>query len=349
MKKYNKQISFGYDVNGNRIRKWFHADTKGELEYQIEEYKAELRKVANPSDITFKDYSTHWKETYKVNRAKQTLDMYDNALNKCAQLDPYQIRKITKSMCQKVINESWEFPSAAKVLSSTMKQIFKSAMADGIIATNPAEMLTLPKKPKSKFYLLTQKDLEKIAKADLSDQDRLFVTILQVFGLRPAEALALQPMDFDFRKRVLHITKSLELTNDNRSNIKSTKTGVSRDIPIPEELTASLEASARSNKRVFLFTKADGNLYTKSAYRRLSERILKACGLPAQATLYSFRHRRATDLYYLTQSGEISCKLASELLGHSEIVFLNTYSHVDKEMESKNIYKNFSFAAVTNL
>lgn len=346
--KYNKQISFGYGRNGKRIRKWFHADTKMELNLQIEAFREELKRVSNPSDITFAEYADHWLTTYKANRSKQTVDMYKNALNKCSELDPYKIKRITQSMCQAVINESWSHPSAAKKLALTIRQIFKTAIADGIIATSPAVALTLPEKPQSKFYLLTKEDLEKVRKADLNASDRLFVTILQVFGLRPAEALALQKTDFDFDAKVLHITKALELSNDNRSQIKPTKTGVCRGIPIPDELIPYLSAQIRSIKGFLLFTKQDGNLYTKSAYRRLSERILKAIGIP-DCTLYSFRHRRATDLYYLTQSGMISTKFASSLLGHSELVFLNTYSHIDESQESKNIYKNFDLASVTNL
>ena len=349
-RKYNKQISFGYDANGKRIRKWFHADTLTDLNQQIEEYKTEQKKVSNPSSVTFKDYSEQWMKVYKTNRAKQTVDMYENALKKCKELEPYQVRRITKSMCQAVVNESWKHPSAAEDLASTLKQIFKSAMADGIIATNPAEALTLPKKPQSKFYLLTEEDLVKVKNADLNDSDRLFVTILQIFGLRPAEALALNPADFDWDEQILHITKSVELTNDNRSRIKSTKTEVCRDIPIPSEIIPYLKAHIHGRRTLLLFTKADGNLFTKSAYRRMSERILKAIGVPS-ATLYSFRHRRATDLYYLTQQAGsfVTTKYAAKILGHSELVFLRTYSHVDMTLESKNIYKNFDFKGVTNL
>lgn len=348
--KYNKLLSFGYDRTGKRIRKWFHADTLAELNAKIEAYKDELKKVSNPSEVTFAAYSEKWLEVYKANRSKQTIDMYKNALKKCGTLDPYKLKKVTKSMCQAVINESWEHPSTASKTALTLKQVFKSAMADGIIATNPADALTLPKKPNSRFYLLTKEDLEKIRRADLSPMDRLYTTVLQVFGLRPAEALALQPSDFDFENGILHISKSLELSNDNRSRIKPTKTGAVRDIPIPEQLIAPLKAQIQGIYSFYIFTKGDGSLHTKSSYRKLSARLLKAFDVP-KMTLYSFRHRRATDLYYLTQTAEsgVTAKYASSILGHSELVFLSTYSHVDEQMESKNIYKNFDLSAIPNL
>ena len=343
--KYRKQVYLGYDASGRPVRKWFSADSKAELKEKILLFQMERQQLSNPSEITFRKYSEQWLQTYKVHRAKQTQEMYFYALRKCEELNSIPIRKITKSMCQQIVNDSWHHPSAARNIVLTLKQIFKTAMADGIIATNPAAALSLPKKPQSKFYLLTKEDLEKIKNASLSESDRLLVTILQVFGLRPAEALALRPNDFDWNAGVLHITKALELANDNIGRIKNTKTESSRDIPIPEELSDSLRAQIRAKKSVFLFTKADGGLYSKSAYRRMSERILKAIDVPA-ATLYSFRHRRATDLYYLTQTGQLSTKRAAELMGHSEIIFLKTYSHVDEDLELKNIYKNFDFKAI---
>lgn len=345
--KVRKQIYLGRDAHGKPIKKWISADSKTELKKKVEAFRDEQKKVSNPSEVTFKDYSEQWLKVYKMNRAKQTIDMYRNALRKCADLERIPVKKITKSMCQALVNESWTHPSAAEDLANTLKQIFKCAQSDGIIVTNPATALTLPKKPQSRFYLLTEEDLVKIKEADLNDSDRLFVTILQVFGLRPAEALALNPADFDWNAKVLHITKAVELSNDNKSRIKTTKTEVCRDIPIPEELIEPLKAQIKGRRTLLLFTKADGNLYTKSAYRRMSERILKAFGIP-KMTMYSFRHRRATDLYYLTQTGKISTMYAAQTLGHSVQIFLSTYSHIDMDQEDADIYQNVNLKLVKN-
>lgn len=372
--KFRKQIYLGRDANGKPIKKWISADSKTELKKKIEAFRDEQKKVSNPSDVTFKDYSQQWLKVYKSNRAKQTVDMYKNALNKCKDIEPIPINKVTKSLCQALVNASWTHPSAAEDLANTLKQIFKCAQADGIIVNNPAIALSLPKKPKSKFYLLTEEDLIKIKNAELSDSDRLFVTILQVFGLRPAEALALNPADFDWKNGLLHISKAVELSNDNKSRIKTTKTEVCRDIPIPEELIEPLKAQIKGRRTFLLFTKADGGIYTKSAYRRLSERIhrsinevvvkeklkelkeedkvkeakIKATDYFPDFTLYCFRHRRATDLYYLTQTGKTSTKYAAQILGHSEQIFLSTYSHIDMDQEDTDIYQNFDLKLVKN-
>lgn len=350
--KYRKQLYLGYDDSGKIIRKWISADSKAELKEKIARFQTERQLVDNPSEITFRKYSEQWIQTYKSHRAKQTQEMYRFALRRCAPLGPVPVKKISKSMCQEVINEAWQYPFAAENVADTLKQIFRAAIDDGIISRNPAAGLSLPKKPQKQHHLLTKEELDAVDRADLSDQDRFFVRILQVFGLRPAEALALQKTDFDFKTQTLHISKAVELANDNVSAIKSTKTEAVRDIPIPKELVGPLRDRFQGISGFLLFPKADGSLYTKSAYRRLSERVLKAINaamggnsnmnLIPDVTLYSFRHRRATDLYYLTQRGKLSTKRAAYLMGHSEMIFLKTYSHIDMEQESENIYQNLN-------
>lgn len=348
--KYNKQISLGYDVNGKRIRKWIHASSIAELNRKIEQLKIEHQLTPNASDITFGEYSERWMAAYKSNRSAQTRNMYANALKKCANLDRYPLKSITKTNCQELVNLTWKTPRIAKIVADTLRQIFRTAVADGIILRNPAENLVIPQGQHKVIRLLTTAELDALDRAELDPQDRMFVMILRNFGLRPAEALALQPNDFDLKKKVLHITKALELA-DGGNNVKSTKTGKNREIPIPDEIIPHLTRYFRSISGFLLFTKQDNSQHTKSSYTKLSARILKRwneslggnknMNLLAGVTMYSFRHRKATDLYYLCQKGSISTKMAASLLGHSEEIFVRTYSHIDPEYED--------LAAVTNL
>ena len=333
--KYSTQVQFGYGPDGKRIRKRFSADTKVELNAKIEQYKESLRRASNPSDITFGVYSERWFDTFKRNRSGKTQDMYAYALTKCASLNGTALCRITKTMCQAVINDVYDRPSTARQVHLTLNQVFKAAINDGIITKNPASGIDTPKQKKKEIYLMTDADLDAVRKADLNEKDRMFVEILMVFGLRPGEALALQPSDFDLKKKVLHITKSLELLDDGSSEIKNTKTGISRDIPMPDEIIPHLRAYFKDMKGDYMFPKEDGGLFTKSAYRKMSvriaNRIIEAGG--PKITFYQFRHRRATEWYYLTQRGTVSVKYASRLLGNSEEVFLSTYAHIDEDKE----------------
>ena len=348
--KYSKQISLGYTMEGKRIRKWVHANSIAEMNRKIEQLKIEHQLTPNASDITFGEYSQRWMAAYKSNRSTQTRNMYANALKKCANLDRYQLKSITKTNCQELVNLTWKTPRIAKIVADTLRQIFRTAVADGIILRNPAENLVIPQSQHKVIRLLTTAELDALDRAELDPQDRMFVMILRNFGLRPAEALALQPSDFDLKKKVLHITKALELA-DGGNNVKNTKTGKNREIPIPDEIIPHLTRYFRSISGFLLFTKQDNTPHTKSSYTKMSARILKRwneslggnknMNLLAGVSMYSFRHRKATDYYYLCQKGSISSKYAASLLGHSEEIFIRTYSHIDPEHED--------LAAVTNL
>lgn len=350
--KYNKQRSFGYDKNGKRIIKWFHADSMRDLERQVENYRLQLKFTPNTTNISFKDYAEQWVKAYKGNRSKQTIDMYRFAIRKCEPIYDIPLSKVTKTHCQKVISLCWDTPTSAKNVANTLRQIFNTAIQDGVILRNPALNLDLPKKNKPKFHLLTDKELSALEKAGLNAQDRMFVTIMRTFGLRPGETLALTVRDFDLERKILHITKALELSNDNKSSVKSTKTGVSRDIPIPTHLISILRSYFADLSGFALFVNKYAVYHTKSSYNRMSQRILKAwnialggdenINLLPGVTMYSFRHRRATELFYLTQGNHpiISILQASELMGHSVNVFLNTYSHINEQNENlQGIYE----------
>ena len=351
-KKYNKQRSFGYDKNGKRIIKWFHADSLKDLERQVENYRLQLKFTPNATNTRFEDYALQWLKAYKGNRSKQTQDMYRFAIRRCEPIYDIPITKITKTHCQKCISLCWEHPRTAQNIANTLKQIFETAIADGVILRNPALNLDLPMKYRKPFHLLTECELDALERADLNEQDRMFVTIMRTFGLRPGEALALTVQDFDFSTNTLHIAKALELANDNKPTVKSTKTGVSRDIPIPVALVPQLRAYFGKIKGFLLFTNKYATYHSKSSYTKMSKRILKAWNvalggdenfnrLPG-VTIYSFRHRRATELLYLTQGDNptISILKAAQLMGHSVNVFLNTYSHIDESQENlQDIYE----------
>ena len=351
--KYNKHITIGYDLNGKRIRKWIHADSIRELNEKTEQVKMEQKLAPNTSDVRFGRYSQEWFRAYKSTRSARTQEMYRYALSKCSDLAKIQLKSVTKTACQQLVNALWETPKTAKIVRDTLCQIFKAAVADGILIRNPAEGISVPEQNKKKIHLLTDQELEAVKNAELDPQDRMFVTILQVFGLRPAEALALQINDFDFKKKILTISRAVELGNDNQSSIKGTKTGKTREIPIPDAIMPVLKSYIAELRSFLLFPKRDGGVMTKSSYRRMSERVWKAVNvamggdeshnLVSGRNFYEFRHRRCTDLYYLCQKGIISTKMAAELGGHSEEVFIRIYSHIDENKERvKEIYPDLN-------
>ena len=196
---------------------------------------------------------------------------------------------------------------------------------------------------------MTEAELKAVHTADLPDMERMFVNIMLVFGLRPGEALALQKRNFDLTRKILTVDKAVTHVG-NKAILKETKTDVVRKIPIPDQLLPQLKEYFEENKNLLLFTR-DGTFMTKSVYRTLCDHVFRAVNAKLGGTnhvnklngmtMYSFRHNRATELYYLCQQGVISTKKAAELMGHSEMIFLQVYSHIDESQEkTENLYKD---------
>lgn len=340
MKKYHKYLQVGFRSDGSRIRKHFYGSSQAELDQNIRNYFIQASKTKNPSDITFGKYAKKWFDIYKANKSAATREMYSNALKKMDAIDLMELRKITKTDCQQVVNQ-YAGRRTAEVLKMTLKQIFNTAIDDGIISSNPARNLELLKRRPEEKRAFTEREKEMIREAGLPPMERMFVNILLTFGLRPGEALALHRSDLDLRKGVLHVTKAVEF-DGNKPRLKGTKTEVCRDIPIPEQLLKYILTYIGNDKNILLFHKKDGTLMTKTSYYKFSQRILKAIGIP-NITMYYFRHNRATELYYLCQRGIISTKKAAALMGHSELVFLKTYSHLLEEKENTaELYKDLA-------
>ena len=327
--KYTKNITVGYDADGKRIRKRFYADTKADLEKKIRAFWIEKEKVKNPSAVTLKSYADTWLETYKAGKSPGTYSFYKIIVKKLNYFGSKELRHVTRSDCQGLINKNWEHPHSAKQIRLVLNQVFNCAIDDGIISVNPARNLELPKIQPSERKSLSESELEAVRKAVLPDNEKLFVQLLLVFGLRPGEALALQRRNFNFGSMELTIDHSVA-HGDNNPVYKETKTGTTRVIPIPEQLRKPLKAYLRKHKTLFLFCMEDGSMLSKSALATMRRHIQAATGVD---DLYTFRHHRATELYYLYQKGVISTKKAAYLMGHSEEIFLKIYSHIDDQKE----------------
>ncbi len=342
MARYDKQITIGYNSEGKRIRKWIHADSQQELKRKERELLLEADKELQ-SNVRFGDYAQKWYEAYKAQLSEASHHIYSYALRCLAPLNNRRLKDITRTDIQKIINEYSDRPHSAQMIAMTAKQILQAAAADNLILPMYLSF-SLPKKQKAEKRALTTSEKEAVKSADLEPMERLFVDIEFYLGLRPEETRALQPRDFDLKKRTLTISRASALHG--QAIIKETKTGHTRTIPVPDVLIAEIRAYNAHFSGFYYFTDKQGRLFSSWAYEAFTKRIFKkinaALGgndklsLLNGMTMYTFRHNRATELYYL--SG-VSTKKKAEYMGHSEEMFLKIYSHLDNSKEDEELLR----------
>ena len=346
--KYSKNLTLGYDQEGKRIRKRIYANSENELK-RIEREVLKASDQELQSGQTFGGYAKKWFETYKACKSPGTQYQYRYALKKLAPLNHKKLKDITRTDVQKIINDLYEHPKAAEVAAMTARQVLESAAADNLIIPKYMK-LDLPKAVKREKRALTAEEKKAIKAADLDPKERLFVDIAFYLGLRPEEIRGLQPNDFDLKARTVTISRACAHDlNTSQPIIKSTKTGKTRTLPLPDVLCAEIRAYNRSFSGFYYFTDEQGTLWTYGQYRAFVKRIFKKINVALGGTdklslldgmtMYTFRHNRATELYYLEG---VSTKKKAEYMGHSEMMFLKTYSHLDDSKEETELLRMVS-------
>ena len=145
----------------------------------------------------------------------------------------------------------------------------------------------------------------------------LFVLMAKT-GMRPGEAIALQPGDVDVRQHTIRIERAATLGGQ----VKSTKTAGVRTVDLSAKLIPKLDAyrawlelesmTGRWCDTLWLFPNNQGRLYEERHLRRVFHRILHRANLPS-FRVYDLRHTYAS----LLLSSGVPLLYVSQQLGHT--------------------------------
>lgn len=354
--RYATSTIVGYTDDGKPKRKTLYGRTITELDKKVAEFKSLQNKgiIINDEGITVAQWGTKWLKLYKSAKEYNTYAMYLNALNThiIPALGGIRLSALKSYHIQEMLNNiiSVGHHRTAEIVRLTIKQIIQQAIINEYIYKDVSLKVSLPQSEKKEKRALTANEMSLIKQSKLTQRERTFVDLLYYTGVRRGEALALTVKDIDFINRKLIINKNLIL-KDGESHIKnSPKTNAgNRLIPLPTKLLSELKEYLTNTSSIYLFTKQNGELMTKSSFRRFWDNILDkmniAAGgdkfsrsetairlIPKDITPHIFRHTYATNLYY----AGIDVKTAQHLLGHSNIqITLEIYTHLDESNISK--------------
>ena len=342
-----------YTSTGAKHRKTLISKkSSADLEKKVAAFKRQLEdnEVAE-INITLGEYADRWLALYKSTKEKNTQAMYRTSVKYLDSISCVRLIDLKHSHFQQVITENKEHPKTCKNIKLTFTQIVKSAIRDHYLPRTALEDLTedisLPKYQKPQKRALSSFEKQCMQDADLSDMKRAFVTILYYTGVRRGEALALTPDDFHWDDKTVSISKVVIFDN-NAPEIKpypKSDNGM-RAIPLPEACISILKPYVDSCDG-FLFKGQQTPLMTETGYKRMWESIVTSMNIaagynpqkkkdrgekPIQGlTAHIFRHNYCTQLCY--QIPAISTKKIAQLMGDTEKVVLNVYSHILDENE----------------
>lgn len=324
--------------------------SSADLEKKVLEFKSNLQKGdIQTSNITFGEYARQWLSISKATREQNTIRMYEGILNSCFDdINDIPISKITHSNIQACINQKMDHPRTCQIMLLSVKQIIKSAIRDRYMPHTALDDIimdiSLPKRIKAQKKPLGDSEKEAIKAADLDEKERTFISILYYCGLRKGEALALTKEDFNWKEKTLSVSRAW-ITYKSQPSIKpypKSDNGI-RTIPIPDIAIPLIQNYIKSSGD-YLFS--DNGIITEHKYETMWKRIVRKLNAvssePISITAHVLRHNYCTELCY--QIPLISSKKIAQLLGDTEKMVLEVYSHIveDKENTTTAINNVFS-------
>lgn len=235
-----------------------------------------------------------------------------------------------------------------KLHSVVISLVFKKAIREGLLKSNPCEYAKIPNvnksQPSAKFYTVEQckKLLEITEGTPLCDM----IYITTIYGLRRSELIGLKWSAVDFANNTITINHTVVLQGKVVAKNK-TKNKTSRRIyPLLDDvriILIKIKSDQEKNRKFFgncytendyIFTKEDGTPYYPSYPSKALHKLLKVNNLE-MIRWHDLRHTTASML--MLKGWQM--KEISEWLGHSDIgTTMNIYAHIN--MEHKKVLGN---------
>lgn len=316
--------------NGERKRIFVRGKSKRDVDLKLAEIKTkyDMGLMITSPNTTFGKWADEWLETYKKPTVtngwyKYIEGLLNNHLLPC--LGGLQLNKIRPVHIQSCINgmngKSHSFVSKTVVV---LRDILQRAVENGLILTNPAQNIIMPKTTNGERRSLTVDEEQRLLEVLADSYYGGFFGIMLACGLRVGEAMALTWFNVDMKNQTISITQAVE---NHSSNIKEPKTKAGfRTIPIPDWYLPYLNKPKTSQ---FVFTNKKNEMIKNGSLRAAWRRIADRAILPVEVTPHYLRHTYATSL---AERG-VDMKTAQYLLGHSNIsVTAKVYTHVTETM-----------------
>ncbi|HMI85973.1 MAG TPA: tyrosine-type recombinase/integrase [Polyangiaceae bacterium] len=177
-------------------------------------------------------------------------------------------------------------------------------------------------------YLRTREEIRRFLLAARDEGETIFMLYLTaiVTGMRAGELAALLWSDIDFEARIIMVSRSFD---------GPTKSGVSRPVPILDELLVELRAWRLRNAGPYVFPNRDGGMLGRSGrpFQEVLHRVLDRAGFPVETangkkrwyiSFHSLRHTFAS--HWMLGGGSLF--RLQRVLGHSTITMTERYSHL---------------------
>ena len=225
-----------------------------------------------------------------------------------------------------------------------LHSVFKRAVRDRVILTNPCEGTELPKIPPRKTRILTPEEYDTLVSA-IPDRHRLLVMTDIETGLRWGELIALRPRHIDFLHRAISVEQTI--VEVSRKHSPTGQRMIVKNYPKDNEFRTlrvsdtPLKGIARQIEQLglgrddLIFSSthaAGGNPISRNTFRtKVWLPALERSGLDFHVRVHDLRHAHASWLL----AGGADLKSVMERMGHTPIMTTQKYLHTLPDADDK--------------
>lgn len=369
-KDYFRARAFiGFDEKGEYIYKNFYGTSKSDAENKKNVYLKDIENGLNPDlssqSLIMAMNTWLWNIEKHSGNKSSSFERYEGIYRnyiKNADIGLLKVSEIKKLAIQKYYNslkDEDKSYSQIKNLHKLLNKFFGYAETEGYIIKNPCKGLKIAKDDEEeiddedKAIETFDNDEVKTLTESIGNKKLKYIIMFAVLtGLREGELLALDKKDI-INKSTVKVSKTLRSVktfgedgkNHYELKITKPKTKTSkREVPLPPSLKSELKRlenlvaeeklklGEAYNENSLLFPSETGTFIDAKNLQRSWRRALDNANIPYRK-FHALRHTYATRLF---ENGT-SILTVSRLLGHSSIKTTEIYTHVLKDIKTKEV------------
>lgn len=319
-----------------RDGKAFYGNTSLEAYKKRDQYDLEKSQGLSHKTPTVEEYAKQWLPAHKSQCTQRSYNAYSAIVDKInGSIGKKLIRDVTQTDIQQLLNtQAGMSKSSVHIFSITLRSIFRCALADRLIYSDPCIGAKDPSSESGTHRAITLEERNLVMSVE--HKMRPAAMAMLYCGLRRGEALGLNASDIDIENRTLTVGRSIRW-DSNQPIIAPPKTNAgNRTVPIPEILVPHLPKTG-------MLISTDGKPLTQCSFTRQWESWLRAlsaaAGHPVEIRPHDLRHSCITMWY----SAGIDALTCSQWAGHADIATtMRIYTHLtaEHEKEQKNTLIN---------
>ena len=250
------------------------------------------------------------------------------SINSTSKIELKHIKKFImciNEIAEKNKSSSLNIKSISRIISS-IKGFHQYLINEDIVKINPAEKISSPKVPKTKPEYLTVLEIKALFNSfDKSKKyalrDIAIIKLLYGSGLRVSELIEMRLTDIRWDENFIIVTgkgSKERFVPINDSALKSIKEYIKNLRPI-------LASKNLSNKG-YIFLNYKGYRLTRMTIWNIIKDLSIKANIAKKISPHTLRHSFATHLI----EGGADLRVLQEMLGHTDIITTQIYSHLDK-------------------